>query len=435
MSENVCNNAPKADVSMEVKRLNNLIMLKKHKKRSVLLMLMLILSMLVNCACSQTKYIDSKVYAEANNKVLDFKNEKLFKDLKDKRIIFTGETHGVAANQTLDLAFVKYFKKESDMKYLLLESAYSDAYFLNKYLKTGDEAVLKELFRPLKGTFAYTQNSFEFWKGLYAYNQTLPAADQIVVVGVDIVHQNITAYRYLAEVLPKTPAPTEIAGQIEAFRTALKQLEANQSGTNMIEKSKILQADLLKYEKAYQDFLGSDYFGFKLVNENILNGEIAYNVPEYEWDKTRDEMIFNNFVQVDKYLSKGVYYGQWGLDHIFQSKTGNTDWFAAQINQMPEYKGKILSIAFQYNNCEQITKNHDMTYGKESIHVMLPAFQMLKLDNEPYTICDLTKTGSPYKTTDYGDELVRSHAKMPLTNYIQYVVTINKSPAAEAFVE
>lgn len=389
----------------------------------------------MTCGCSQTKDIDSKLYAETNNRTLDFTNEKMFKDLKEKKIIFTGESHGVAANESLNLKFVKYFKKESNFKYLLLESAYSDAYFLNKYLKTGDEAVLRAFYRPLKGTYAYTKNSFEFWKALYTYNQTLPMADRIVVVGVDIVHQKTTAYRYMAEVLPQTAASPEIAKQIESFRTALKQLEAYMSGTNIIEHSKDLQADMLRHENAYKAFLGEDYFGFKLVNDNILNGEIAYGVPEYEWDKTRDEMIFKNFIQVDKHLPEGVYFGQWGLDHIFQTKTGNTDWFAAQVNQMPEYKGKILSIAFQYMGCERITKNRDMNYGEESFQLILPAFQMLDFKDELYTVCDLTKTGSPFKTTDYGESLIYNNSKIPLTSFVQYVVTIRQSPATEPFAE
>ncbi|HAK41564.1 MAG TPA: hypothetical protein DCM59_01010, partial [Clostridium sp.] len=121
-------------------------------------------------------------------------------DIEGKEIFFTAEYHGTKINKQLSMKFLKYLKEKTNFKYYLCELPYSDAYFLNKYLDTGDIKILEEIYKPLKGTFEWNKDYFHHWKKVYEYNNTLPKESRIQVVGVDIEHQPINAYRFLVDV-------------------------------------------------------------------------------------------------------------------------------------------------------------------------------------------------------------------------------------------
>ena len=162
----------------------------------------------------QVSYVDWKLsdnqleileeYLLNNYSIVNLEGDKGFVDLsildsnlEGKEIFFTGEHHGVKANSELNMKFIKYLKEKTDFKYYLCESSYSKAYFINKYLETGDINFLESVYKPLKGTFGWTKDSYNHWKDLYEYNQTLPIEKRIQVVGVDIEHQIANAYIYI----------------------------------------------------------------------------------------------------------------------------------------------------------------------------------------------------------------------------------------------
>lgn len=134
-------------------------------------------------------------YLQKNYSAINLEDENEFEDLaimdsdiKGKEIIFTAEVHGSKANKELNMKFLKYFKEKNNFKYYLYETPYSDAYFINKYLETGDIKILEEIYKPLKGTLAWNKDSYNYWKRLYEYNKTLPKRKKIQVIGVDIEH-------------------------------------------------------------------------------------------------------------------------------------------------------------------------------------------------------------------------------------------------------
>src|SRR5699024_3244553 len=117
-------------------------------------------------------------YLKENHNKIDLNKINIFSDLfiidndlKDKEIFLIGENHGVKANEKLRMKFIKYFKEETDFKYYLWELPFSTAYFLNKYLETGNEQILKEIYIPLKDTFAWNKDSLNHWKELFKFNK------------------------------------------------------------------------------------------------------------------------------------------------------------------------------------------------------------------------------------------------------------------------
>ena len=84
--------------------------------------------------------------------------------------------------------------------------------------------------------------------------------------------------------------------------------------------------------------------GFKFVNQNILNTVAAYenNNNDYDWNNTRDKFIYENFLAIQEELPSCKYYGQWGLNHAFQSEEDGVMWFGRYLNREGSaFKDKI----------------------------------------------------------------------------------------------
>lgn len=365
---------------------------KLFKFISLTIMLTLMLSVFSGCnssvkvsnekndALSNVENIEEvKEYLKNNFTEINIEKENEFQDLailnddlKDKEIFFTGENHGIKVNELLDMKFLRLFKEKVDFKYYLCELSYSDAYFLNKYLESGDIKILENIYKPLKGTFAWNKESYDHWKKVYEFNKTLPQDRKIQVVGVDIEHQIQNALRYMTTILPNKEVPNEIASKINELNdrwNSLENIKENINPKELVDFSEGLKKDLQKKEGIYKNYLGENYFGFKLVNDNILYTNEAYSVNDKEFNKVRDKRIYENFKKVYDNLPKGKYYGQWGLNHIFQKDQAGVKWAAAAMNEKgSSLENKVLSIAYIYENCKFMNKTSDRNYSVADIN-------------------------------------------------------------------
>lgn len=199
-------------------------------------------------------------YLKYNYSAIDIANDNEFVDLdimdsdiRDKEMFFTAEVHGVKANEELNMKFLKYFKEKIDFKYLLCENSYSSVYFIKKYLDIGDIKILEEIYKPLKGTFAWNKESYNFWKELYKYNNSLSEDRRVYPIGVDIEHQPANAYRFLVDVLPEKEIPLEIVEKIDKVKETFNNMKIYSSLRTLEYEqcSRELQKDIEDKESIY----------------------------------------------------------------------------------------------------------------------------------------------------------------------------------------
>lgn len=374
----------------------------------------------------------SQIKINNNNQINDL--EILDKDIIDKEIFLTGEVHGIKTNLELQMKFLKYFKYKTDFKYYLLEQSYSSAYFLNKYLETGDINILKDIFKELKGSYSWNKDSYKFWIDLYEYNNTLSEDQKIVIVGLDIELQPTTAYMYLATVIPENDAPEQIREMIDRIIITANRLDKIDFAS-IYGITKKIKKDIEINEKIYREYLGENYFGFKLVVKNILNYEEASKNKrnQVDWNNLRDSMIYENFEIVNRRLPKGKYFGQWGVNHLFQSKEKDIKWFASRLNdENSAFKDKILSIAYNYENCSQMGKMGDQQYIINNINFTFP---YIKVSNDiiggNLNIYKLNGEYSPFFNIPMNHTFSQKLLEKPVTDFIQYVVYVKDSGPTE----
>ncbi len=363
-----------------------------------------------------------------NNIDLDNKIETfhiLDEDLKSKEIFFTGEVHGIKANADLHMKFLKYFKEKVDFKYYLAEFSYSNAYFLNKYLNTGDIRILEDVFEELKGSYSWNKDSFEFWVNFQQYNNNLEEERKIQVIGIDIELQPSTSYKYFVDILPSEDPPIEIKKMINNIINTNNRLIETGFGASY-STAKDLQKDIIAKESIYRDYLGEHYFGFKTVSSNLLKYERAYRNKrnQVDWNNLRDKMIYENFVLIERRMPKGKYFGQWGVNHVFQSKEKNIKWLATYLNEEDSiYKDKVLSIAFNYENSRQMGKMGDKQYIINEVDFIFP---YMKVANDriggDMNIYKLNAAGSPFKDIRMYYTFNRELLEEPMVNFFQYIV-------------
>jgi hypothetical protein len=267
------------------------------------------------------------------------------------KVILTGEAHGMAINYRLRLAFQSYLKQAVNIRYVLLESGPSLAGTLNRYLETGDTALLDEMYSYCRGTYEWTQESYAFWQRVYAFNLALPPEKRLTCVGIDIEHQAGYALAYLRTLLSDDVPPERISPQIDLIRAF------SRDDATHFDIAAQLSAGIEARTQDYERYFGEDFFEFKLIVESMVAAREAYRAQQGDegltaFQQLRDRHMYTNFLQQYKRLPDGVYWGHFGQAHVFHKSAGNVEWLGAHLEcEGSPVAGRVLSILFAYENC------------------------------------------------------------------------------------
>ncbi len=403
------------------------------RKSKVLIGIIIILSVVYMIYLNKP-YKSTDEYLKKNYADLNLQEEENFsglelldKDLKDKKIIFAGEYHNLDQNQIVELKLLKYFQKEAGVNYYLEEIGHADAHFINKYLESGDETILKDYFDIYKNQKYYTEERYDHFIDVYRFNQTLPDDEKIKIVGADIESQ--ATYEYILEVVKDKDSLTD---ELKTVLSKLKDFNYNSktSYENISTSINELIEDIKNNEEKYKSIFKEDFYGFKLVIKNLYNFMNSYlnSSDSGEYRIKRDSHIYENFKLIDSKLENPVYFGQWGSYHVFQDTLYHNDYsldinyFAALLNKDKDYKGKILSINYGYYPYKT-AKSHNYSYIDDEL------FKDYLNSDSNATIFKLNNSKSPFKenTINPYDTEAIDYKGNPITNYFQYLILIRDS--------
>ncbi|HBG38494.1 MAG TPA: hypothetical protein DDW58_04495, partial [Clostridiaceae bacterium] len=369
------------------------------------------------------KYLNNNKYnidIGDNDDLSSFK--VLDNDIRNYEIFFTGESHATAYNADAMLKFLKYLNKNAGVNYYLLEESYSQGVLINKYLKTGDESLLRKVYAELVGTFAYDQNYFDTFVKLYNYNKTLPEDKKITVIGIDIEFQPNTTWNCLKYLINGKDVPSEITGAVNIIKN-------KDRSHNYAEDRKLAQTiydDIQKKRDIYKNFLGKDFFDFEMTIRNLID-------TKSDSYSRREDTIYKNFNLVYSHYPKGKYYGQFGAEHTYLKKINSqyipNENFAARLNgKESPFKGKVLSIPYVYFNCKY--KNSDNGGSNFITNSLNDALIFYDTSNSIATLYKLDSKDSPFSRYLYS---IKNPLGGVTTDYFQYVLTIKDSPASEVY--
>jgi hypothetical protein len=247
------------------------------------------------------------------------------------------ESHGYAKPHELDAELFKQINKKTGVRYYLAEIDFSQAYYLNKYLNTGNEDFLKAIYQHWFNERAQwgSKAGFEKWKTLYRYNTTLSKGKKIIVLGLDEAQDLNMNQKLLTQILADVKYKNGSNPMIDSL-TGFAKMDIVKDSTKSFKKFiKRLAVDILKNEAAYKKTFKTNYFDFNFIVKNIAD------------KKNREEKILYNFnVFYKQYnLSNQKMYGFWGRFHGMQDSINGVLSFSALLKKssLPLHD-KIISI-------------------------------------------------------------------------------------------
>ncbi|MGV3539935.1 MAG: hypothetical protein ACO1OQ_09000, partial [Rufibacter sp.] len=254
------------------------------------------------------------------------------------QIIFLGEAHGPVAPQALDFALLRHLNQKVNLRHYLAEVDYSQAHYLNEYLRTGEEENLKLVFRFWVKYNAQWGNQ-EFYdkiKKIRALNQTLPAHKQITFLGVDRIQDTDVLHRHLKELTAQLPAPAE--------SPVLVRLQ-------QIAQADTLDADsLASVARQLLPVLTRDTTAADLLHT-------LQNVTYYDQATKRDSVMYLNLTALvkQKGLEDEKLYGMWGIFHTIPVRVERGIPFAYLLqSEGSPFKGKAVSIGVYVTDSESM---------------------------------------------------------------------------------
>lgn len=388
-------------------------------------------------------YLD-KNYSSLN--VSDDKNYSSFSllnnELNNNQVFLLGSIAGTKTNEDIGTKLLKYFKESAGVRYYIQDIPYSLAGLLNEYLASGDDKILDDTFKSVKGTMLWNKADYDKWKKIYEYNKSLSKNEKIIVIGIDAEFGGGTVFKFMHSFVPNTAAPSKI-------QPVMKELnDLYTSPTNNDKTIKDFSTDLKKSidenTDVYKGYFGDSFFDLEFINDNILAGfEIAnaYSKGENEFNKVRNKILYDNFKKLySRIQNTGKFYGelQSNPGEIFQKTHKNIDYFGALINSKDSpVKGKILSIMPLYKNCDFMVQTQNGKYSRRTIS------NYASIDNplDPFIDDDITLfrlkgDASPFQKDliwpdNYFDPGTRRGSETT-TDYYQYAVVIKNSKAVES---
>lgn len=269
--------------------------------------------------------------------------------LNDKSIFFLGESHNILSNRKMHFSVFSYLYYKADVRLYVKEGNFSEIYLLNKYVQTGEEKYLKGIHEMVNEILLdkneylkeITDNYFLQIKAFRDFYKSLAPDDKFVIIGIDsepFYNANIVVKTLLD---PIKSIPHEIQPAIDSLlsfksRSPFPYL-------NSKDKARIrpllsfLNDNFNTYQKLYKDYFGDDYVLFEMIlnNQDII--------------KRRESDLFNRFVKMNNFFGRENCNSFFQYGSLHAELNGNS--LANLINKSQEFRGQVLSIGTQYNNC------------------------------------------------------------------------------------
>ena len=291
------------------------------------------------------------VFANAPRETLDLAGPPQFRLFDEafyrNKVFLLGESHGVQRLQDVDFYLLRHLNQRAGVRRYLAEVDCAKAYYLNEYLRTGDEATLVRVFASWVREQAQWGNADFMAKirRIRGLNQTLPSARRIQFVGIDGVQDYALLADYLGDLRAAgRPLPPRLALALDSVQTALRATPALAADLALRTGQALTLA-----APAAQRALGRQAYA-----------EVQYALTNLGYARTllgREQQLFANYQAALPlwHLTHEKLYGLWGLGHVPQQKGLNFNSLAAYIRNstLPDHE-KIVSILSTYSGCRMI---------------------------------------------------------------------------------
>ncbi len=270
------------------------------------------------------------------------------------QLFLLGESHGVQRPQELDFALLKHLNQRAGVRTYVAEVDCAKAYYLNEYLRTGQDSTLRRVFRSwVAGQMQWGNEDFyRKIQRIRALNQALPAARRIRFIGLDGLQDLPLAADYAQALTSPHPLPALLRSQLDSVAHLLRGASTAPLAALAERTALTLAAQAAQCRRT----LGpTGYDDLALLLRNLSYARQGLN---------REDILFANFEVLfrTKQLAREKLYGLWGLAHVLQSPIqGNFPSLAARIrqSQLPLHD-KVVSVLCVFSGCQMLYPTADL---------------------------------------------------------------------------
>ncbi len=324
-------------------------------------------------------------------------------DLYRSRLILVGESHGSAAPQVFDLELLRRLRSRTGLRDYLAEVDPVQAEALNRFLATGDEAILARVFAFWRDA-QWGNTAFEDkLRNLRALNLTLAPGLRVRLHGIDAVQD----WPLLLD---------RLAAEGVAIDRAKLEAESRPS-----DKAALVLAALAAAPPT--------------PLHDLLRAVLAKTAAR----SGRERTLFAGYAHIVRSGALGgrQAYGLWGLFHVLQAPVNGVEPFAALVRRsdLPAARSLASIVLLSLDSAVMVPaggrKARMTTFNVDGPMIRVQGAASLRAASAPgaFSVFDLGARGSPYLTSpDFatirstiGQAFTPDDPKAPATAYARYV--------------
>ncbi|MGB3465452.1 MAG: hypothetical protein WBA74_09280 [Cyclobacteriaceae bacterium] len=280
-------------------------------------------------------YLKKNQYKIESDELIPMKEEDY-----NRQYFFFGFIHGARKTQEIDFQLIRSIKSRRNLRFYAPEVDFSMAYYLNKYLMTGNDSLLLSIVNLYK--YAVPQDAsvafYEKIRKLKEYNDQLPDHKKISILGTDRMTSASLFLQHIKELLPDRSLLSD------PVLLKLKDFDEKTVGHYTLYAKKTDFKAFLKenWDKLYENKSLRIVFGENYDNWNHLISQADYF---FEEKNRREARIFENFQKLigfRKIEDEPVYFN-FGYAHVLQAKFMNYDYLAKRFKDHYSQE-KVLTV-------------------------------------------------------------------------------------------
>jgi hypothetical protein len=389
---------------------------------------------------------DKGVYLENNGNALT----GAYNFPKNIKVIGFGAYHGSAKTEDAELHLLTSLIKKNNLRYYFAETDISIAFYLNEYLKTGDEVLLNDL-ADTYGTRVPQERTIEVvtkWKKIKAMNDELPKSKKIQVLGADPIVTYKYTYRHLISLINKPhlwPTALQLQETVAKDTTDFSPYYNSYAKIQLKDFVSDYEADAVKYESYISNKPLFDY----LIHTLKISFSDSYK---------REKEMYNNYLAVVRIFDckDKTQYFRLGFSHLLKAKQPDEksgSFFSMIIDSKMYSKNEMISITGYLTKSSVIwkdkydkngeythsTTNSDIGTGDSESEYFRGIDDFKAQQKGDLTIFNLNTPQSPYSEpgcTDMIEVVTKDKPVTPgdsaTTDFIDYALLISNSPASRS---
>lgn len=335
------------------------------------------------------------------NESLSFKNLDIY--LSQNNLFLLGEFHGVKETIKIDVDLIKYLNRKVGMTIHLAEIDFSQAYFLNQYLKTGDEKLIDYVLNTWIIYHGHNNKDYkDKWIEVYKLNKSNLPSLKIQVYGIDKIQNLKLTQDHLKILLNKLKLSDDFPHEESLFLDWAKE-KLPKIISNVDKENVDIVKDILFIHKNLVDY-------DSVPRENIMFSNFKYLCERYD---LKDKKI----------------YGYFGEAHVLQKQMGKKKDFGTLIKEDKYFSDKTYTIISRYldSNMSAPSKFLPFFLRSKNEHTKLEiscddtfllyhsGINELKelTNNDTNTFFDLDQINSPYRKSK---RLIKSFGLLSLVS-------------------